>query len=85
MYDRHFRPQHALTNAFAVFVGKSIEADQHGTDMITLAGLLFDNPGDELRAGGHQVPPALKTGPQPCCRPKHNYDIQSARIADQRR
>ena len=47
-------PKQALTNAFAGFVGKRIEADQHRTDMITLTGLLVDNSGEELCPVGRQ-------------------------------
>jgi len=65
IYGRHVLPQHALTNAFAGFVGQRIKADQHRTDVITLGRLLIDNPGDELRPGGHDVPPAVEHRPQP--------------------
>ena len=45
--------------------------------MITVAGLLIDNPGEELRTSGHQVTPAVEHGPQPCRCAKHNHDTQS--------
>ena len=45
--------------------------------MITLAGLLIDNPRHELRPSGHEGLPAVEDRPQPYCRPKHNHDSQS--------
>jgi hypothetical protein len=45
--------------------------------MITLAGLLIDNPRDELRPGGHDVPPSVEDRPQPYSGPKHHRDGQS--------
>jgi hypothetical protein len=44
--------------------------------MITLAGLLIDNPRDELRPGGHDLPPAVEDRPQPYPGPKRNHDSQ---------
>src|SRR6516164_1745363 len=70
------QPQHALANAFAGFIGKRIKADQHGADMVTLAGVLIDNPCNKLRAGAHERLPAGEDGPQPYSGSKYDHHSQ---------